>query len=439
MKFRGLLAAAVVLLVLGGVLYWSEHRKPKETASSVTPTIVKVDPSAVTSLTVKQKNAPPVTLVRKSPSDWRITAPSDVAANSDAVSGILSGLAPLTSQRVIEEKATDLSQYGLSNPLVELDITSKNNKSSRILVGDDTPTGDAVYVAVAGDPRVFTAASWVKSSLNKSFDDLRDKRLVPVDSSAVTSIELDRKNQDITFGRVQNGWQMQKPKPYRTNTYQVDDLLQQVTSAKWDSSTTEVDAAKAFAHGTPLATVKVVSSFGTDTLEVRKDQDLDYAQSSAVKGAYKIDPTIATALNEALTRSLDDYRNKELFDFGYTDPDKVEYRSGSTSMVLTHTGNDWWSNGKKMDMESVEAVVTALRDLAASKFVDSGFSNPQIEITVMPGGGKKPEQVEMQKTSDGGALAKVGDDPSIYSLDSAAINGLTTAISGLKPAAAKKK
>ena len=36
MKFRGLLIAAVVLLVLAGVLYWSEHRKTPETTATAT-------------------------------------------------------------------------------------------------------------------------------------------------------------------------------------------------------------------------------------------------------------------------------------------------------------------------------------------------------------------------------------------------------------------
>ncbi len=64
MNFRGLIIAVVVLVTLGGVLYWSEHRKPpEENAASSTPAapvILKVDPADVTELTIKQKE--PVTL-----------------------------------------------------------------------------------------------------------------------------------------------------------------------------------------------------------------------------------------------------------------------------------------------------------------------------------------------------------------------------------------
>jgi hypothetical protein len=441
MKFRGLLIAAVVLLVLAGVLYWSEHRKTPDTATpaaDASPAILKIDPATVASLTLTQKGAPPVTLVRSGSAQWQITAPNAYPADSSTVSGMLSNLAPLTSQRVVEDQSSNLAQFGLSDPSVELDITGKNNKTTHLLLGDDTPTGDAVYVAVAGDPRIFTAASYTKTSLNKSLSDLRDKRLLPIEASSVSSIDLIRKGQDIGFARVQNGWQIEKPKPYRTDNFQVDDLLQQLTSAKWDPSASAADAAKNFAQATPVATITLTGSAGNDTLEIRKDKSDYYAKSSAVAGTWKIDSTTASAIGQVLDHSLDDFRNKQLFDFGYTDPDKIEYHSAATSLVLTHTGNDWWSNGKKMDADSVSMFVTGLRDLAATKFVDSGFTNPEISITVTSNSGKKVEKVEIQKNGDA-ALAKREDDPSLYSLDVATINGLTNAIAAIKPATAARK
>jgi hypothetical protein len=388
-------------------------------------------------LTVKQKGAPPVTLVR-SGTQWQITAPSAFPADSSTVSGMLTSLAPLTSERVVEDRSSNLAQFGLSDPSVELDVTNKDNKTSRLLLGDDTPTGDAVYAGVAGDPRVFTAASSIKTSLNKSLNDLRDKRLLPVEASSVSSIDLMRKGQDIGFARVQNGWQIEKPNSYRTDTFQVDDLLQQLTSAKWDPSASIEDATKSFAHATPLATVKLTGSSGNDTLDIRKDKEDYYAKSSAVAGTYKVDSSTASAIGQVLDHGLDDFRNKQLFDFGYSDPEKIEYHSGATSLVLTRNGNDWWSNGKKMDADGVSMFVTSLRDLAATKFVDSGFTNPEIDITITSNSGKRIEKVAIQKANDT-AIAKREDDPTLYSIDAATINSLTNSIAAIKPAAPAKK
>jgi hypothetical protein len=441
MKFRGLLTAAVVLLVLAGLLFWSNRRKetaPPPTISK-SPTIVRVTPADVTSVTVKQTGAPPVTVTRQSADKWQITAPAGYPADTSAVTGILTSLNPLLADQVVEDKATNLTPFGLANPAVEVDVTSKDGKSHQVLVGDDTPAGGNVYVAMAGDPRVFTAASYIRTSLSKNLNDLRDKRLLPVDADSVTTMELNRKGQAIVFGRVHNGWQIQKPKAYRTDTFQVDDLLQQAVGAKWDPATSVEDAKKDFAKATPVATLKLTGSSGTDTLEVRKDENNSYfVKSSALSGAYKIDPAVATAVGEALNRPLDDFRNKQVFDFGFSDPDKIEYHAGSTDLVLTHSGNDWTSNGKKMDTDSVERVVTALRDLAAAKFVDRGYTKPDIEITVTSADGKKVEKTGIQKTKDGG-IAKRDDGPSLYSLDGVTLDGLTSAIAGVKPAAPAKK
>lgn len=439
MKFRGLLIAAVVLVALGGLLYWSNHHKEPPATNSKSPTVVRIVPAEVTSLTVKQQGQPPVTITRASGDQWQITAPAAYPADASAVTSILSTLSPLLAVEVVENKAADLGPFGLASPAVEVDVVTKNKETKKVLVGDDTPAGEDVYVAVAGDPRVYTAASYVKTSLNKSLLDLRDKRLLPVESSSVTTMDLTRKGQEIGFGRVQNGWQIQKPKPYRTDTFQVDDLLDQATRAKWDPATSVEDATKDFAKATPVATLQLTGSGGRETLEVRKKDNNYYAKSSAIAGVYQIDSTVAPALAEALGRGLDDFRNKQLFDFGYSDPDKIEYEAGSTHVTLTHRGNDWYSNGQKMDTDSVEQMVTALRDLAAAKFVDSGYAKPDIEVTVTSDGGKKVGKVGIETAKDGSGIAKREDGPSLYSLDSVTLEGLTSAVKGLKPASAKKK
>ena len=71
MNFRGLIVAVVVLATLGGVLYWSQHRKPPEESAarsaSTAPVILKVDPADVTELAIKQKE--PVTLTK---TGWKV-------------------------------------------------------------------------------------------------------------------------------------------------------------------------------------------------------------------------------------------------------------------------------------------------------------------------------------------------------------------------------
>jgi uncharacterized protein DUF4340 len=439
MKIRGLIVAALTFLILVGVLYWSEHRKPSDdtakAAADTPPAILKLDETSITKLELKKKDAEPVELTRAGSGSWQIAQPRPLGADQSAVSSMVSTLSSLNSQRLVEVKAPDLKPYGLDQPELEVDISEKDNKSQKLLIGDDTPVGGSVYAMLAGDPRVFTIASYNKSSIDKSLNDLRDKRLLTVNSDKISRLELVRKTQTIEFGRNKDEWQILKPIPLRADSYEVGELVRKLTDAKMGlSGSDNKGAASGFAGATPVATAKVTDQSGTQELQVRKSKETYYARSSVVDGAYKVDAD----LGKALDKSLDDFRNKKLFDFAYDEPDKIEMHSGPKAYFLTRSGEDWWSNGKKMDPESVQTLILQLRDLAAGKFPDSGFTNPEIFATVTSGSGKRIEKVEIAKSGDH-YVAKRENEPALYQIDSSAIDDLQKAADGLKPAAVPKK
>jgi Domain of unknown function (DUF4340) len=306
MNFRGLIVAVVVLAALGGVLYWSQHHKPAEESaaapSSPVPVIVKINPADVSQLTIKQKE--PVTL-KKTNGQWQITEPKSYPADQEAVAGVLSTLSGLNADRIVEEKASDRKQYGLDPAQVELDITVKDG-TRQLLLGDDTPAGGNVYAALATSPRVFTLASYQKSSLAKSLNDLRDKSLITLTADKVSRVGLLKKGEDLEFGRTKDGWQILKPSSSPADSAAVNALLSTLTNARMDLNTTD-DASAAFARATPLATAKVSGDAGVQTLELRKNKDDYLAKSSAVAGIYKVDSSVGLGLD----KKIDDFRQKK--------------------------------------------------------------------------------------------------------------------------------
>src|SRR5579871_343640 len=166
MKIRSLIVATLVLLALGSILYWSEHRKPGDEAAKASadtpPAILKLDEAAITRLELKKKDAEPIVLAKSTSGTWQITQPKLLNADQSAVSGAISTLSSLSSERLVEDKASDLKKYGLDRPAVEIDVTEKDNKTQMLLLGDETPAGGAIYAMLAGDPRVYTMASYTK-------------------------------------------------------------------------------------------------------------------------------------------------------------------------------------------------------------------------------------------------------------------------------------
>src|SRR5581483_3088604 len=382
MKLRSLILATIVLLALFGILYWSNHRKPTDEAvkpSSDAPAILKLDESSINKVEVKKPDADPIVLTKSTSGAWQITAPQTYRADQANVSSTLSSLASLNSQRVVDDKPSDLKQYGLEPSPIEIDITEKDNKSQKLLLGDTTPTGNAVYTMLAGDPRVYTIASYNKNTIAKTLNEFRDKRLLPVSADQVSRLDIIRKNQTIEFGRTKDEWQILQPKPMRADSTQVGDLVQKLTDAKMDLSASEPKSStSAFTSGTPVVTAKTTDPSGTQELEIRKNKDAYYAKSSAVDGIYKVNADLA----QALDKDADDFRNKKLFDFGFTDPTKGEMHVNSKTYSFTRNGHDWWSNGKKMEVDTLAPLLSDIRDLAADKFAESGFANPTIDIAV---------------------------------------------------------
>jgi hypothetical protein len=440
MKLRGLIVAAVVLTGLAGTLYWSNHHKPSDTteaSADVAPKILVVKEADIARFDLKKDGAEQVGGERNSPGQWRITSPTPLPADQSAVSSLLGTFSSLNSERLVEEKAGNLVPYGLDAPKLEVDLSEKGNKTQKLLLGDETPAGNGIYAKLDGDPRVFTIPKYDKTSIDKSANDLRDKRLLTLDSDKISQVDLVAKKQEIAFGRNKDEWQIVKPRPLRADGTAVDELVRALTDAKMelDASDDPKKDASLFSAAAPVATAKVTAESGTQELQVRKNKDDYYAKSSAVEGVYKV----PSALGQALDKNLDDFRNKKLFDLGSDDPSKIELRDATKSYFLTRSGEDWWSgNAKKMDAGTVQELIDKLRDLSASKFVDSGFTTTLIDLTVIANDGKRVEKVAISKAGDD-YIAKRENDPTLYQLDSKAVDDLRKSADEVKPAAAPAK
>ena len=119
-----------------------------------------------------------------------------------------------------------------------------------------------------------------------------------------------------------------------------------------------------------MATVKLTTPEGEKTLEIRKNKDEVYARSSTLDGVYKVNKDAADGFNKA----ADDFRAKKVFDFGFTDPSRIEYKDGSTSEAWEKSGEKWMSKGKEVDAVTVQNPPRNAKPIAA---LAHGFTMPK--------------------------------------------------------------
>ena len=429
MKPKGLLIAVVLLAALGGVIFWSNKKQAAagKSPADTTTKILTIPEDQIQEIRMKKLTGETLALRRDAANKWQITAPQPMGADQDAVSSIALQVASLNADKMVEDHATDLKPYGLQDPTLDVTVVRKDGKTDDLLVGDDTPNGSGAYAKLANDPRVFTIGTYVKTTLDKRPDDLRDKRLLTFDADKLTRVEVQAKGAPIEFGKNgSNEWQIVKPHPMRADSTSVDTLVNKLKDAKLDVSMTTADAAKKFAGAPKVATVTVTDAGGTQTLELHKDKDNDVlAKSSVVDGVYKTGSDIA----EAFDKSVDDFRNKKVFDFGFSDPNQLIVQGVTYAKV----GDKWMSNNKAMDNIAVQNLIDKLRDMKAIAFSDKGSGEQAMQITVISNAGKRTEKVTLLKGAK--LYAQREGEPVYYELNLDDLFGIQKAVGDIKEAA----
>jgi hypothetical protein len=430
MKAGGLFTAVGVLAVLGGLVWWS-NKHPAEDAKSKTPPapkLISVDPKQIETVRITKMGGVPIELANLA-GTWTIAKPTPMAADQDAVAMLTSSLAALNADRLIDEHPASLNEFGLTAPPLEVDLSVKGGKTTKLLIGSDTPAGTATYAKLESEPKVYTLPTYTKTSFDKTVNDFRDKRLLTFNQDKLTSVTMTAKGQTFEFGKNGQGeWQITKPKPMRADNLQVDDLIRKLKDAKMDLS-----GELKTAGGEKVGAASTRDDKGTQTLEIFKTKDNGYyARSSAVAGMYKV----AGDVGDGMGKAVDDYRNKKLFDFGFNDPSKLEING----TVYQKSGDKWNVGGVQFEAGSIQSVIDKLRDLGAMSFSTAMAGTQTLTVAVTSGDKNRNEKVIINKDGNSYKAQRDGE-PTVYVIEAKNIDDLQKAISGIKhaQAASEKK
>jgi hypothetical protein len=399
METRGLLVATATLAALGGLVWWTNKNpsKPEGISDAKREQLVTLAQSDLVEVTVARRGEAPLVLRKDAASgNWQMVVDPPLATDAQQAMDVVTNVATISSDQLVEENATDLAQYGLEPALFTLTLKDKAGKTQQLLVGDESPVGYKYYARRPNEKKVYAIAQYFKVGFDKRVADLQDKRLLVVDEAKLARVEVTRGGTVLEFGKNGQGlWQLVKPQPYRTNATVVDDLLTKVREAVYDPltlPTVKQQQAAKFASAAPVATLTLTDAAGAKTLEVRKTKEGDYlGKSATVAGVHKVE----AALGDALAKPLEEYRSKKLMDFGYDDPARIEWRKDGKTTTLEHKGEDWLLNGAKTDRATVTGFLEQLRGLSALGFVEGKYTTAALSITVTQRDGKTVEKLEV--------------------------------------------
>jgi hypothetical protein len=443
---RGLRSFVVLLVVaigLGGYLYFVESKRPADGADTKEKAFA-VDAAKIGELTVTSESGEKTT-VRKNGTEWQIVEPITAKPDSSEVSGITTNLASLDIQRVIDENPSDIAQYQLDKPRLELAFKA-DGKTHTLKIGRKTPPGSDLYARIDDQTRVVLIPSFLDTTFNRTTFDLRDKAVLTVNRDEVGSVAVTTPSGSIRLQKGGGEWKMVEPVAARADFSAVDGLVSRLTTLQMKSVAADnaSDLAK-YGLDKPAATVTIGSGSSKATLDVGKA-----AGEGAVYARDESKPLIVTidsSLLDDLKKPAADYRQKDLFDARAFNATKVDvaYKGVTTTFEkTTKKGSDGqdttaWKQvapaAKDVDRTKVEDLISAATQARAMGFADSApkgaLDPPELTVTITSDEGKRDEKVSFGRSGTQAFAAKAGE-PGVVTLDAAAINSIENALGEIK-------
>jgi len=436
----------IVLLVIAVPLGWYAYRESLKGPVDDSPKrdkLFTVEADKIDELQIKSE-AGERTMLRKKGATWEIVQPTAAPPDEAAVSGITSNLASVEIQRVIDENASDVKEYGLVEPRIEVAFKS-GGQERRLQIGQKTPSGSDVYAKLADQKKVVLIPSHLEATFNRGTFDLRDKSVLKLDREKVDSLEVTAGGRTTRFQKQGAEWQLTQPVAGRAEFSAVDGLLSRVSGVQMKAvEPPDAPDPKKYGLDQPAATVRIGSgsSQATLVLGAKADNGDVYARDLARPLVF----TLEAPLLDELKKDPSEYRQKDLFDARSFNTTRLEIvRNGQTvafekAKVKDKDGKEeekWRQVSpaqRDVDAAKVEALITAVTGARATGFVDStaktGLDKPELTVALKYDQ-NKDERVTFARAGGSAYAARAGS-PGAATVDAAAIDGIVKALEEIK-------
>jgi hypothetical protein len=439
---RSTLALVVMLAGLGAYVYFvtwkktdndAEAKKQKVFGSIQTGTIEEIRLKSVSGET---------TTLKKQNGVWQVTDPIMARADDVRVNTLTGQLNTAEIVRVVDESPTDLKDYGLAMPRIEVAFKGANDKDyHKLAIGDKSPTGVDLFAKRDDDKRVFLVPSYEESAFNLATFDLRDKTLLKFDHDKVDDVELTADGKTLEIGKDGNDWKLKKPLQAKADGGAVEGLLGRLQSAQMKSfvaADPKPADLKKYGLEKPTVTVNVNSGSSKATLLIggKTSDKAFYARDVSQAAVVTVDSPII----DELRKGADEYRRKDLFEFRPYNANHIEItRNGETVVFDLTKGQADTPLGKwkraspnpgDVDKDKFDDFLSKLSNMRAIAFPDlkapTGLNQPVMTV-LLKFSDTKEDRVSFGKVENN-LYASLSGEPGAAQASAADFTGMTKAL-----------
>ena len=420
--FRSTFILLVVFVGLLGYVYFYGSKKPVDKeAGEPKQKVFTVEADKIEELQVKPAKGDR-SVLKKINGAWTMVEPAQTKADESEVTSIATNLASLERQRVIDDNPTDVSQYGLATPRVEVAFRKSGDKDlTRLFLGEKTPTGGDLYAKLPTEKRVFLVSSFLDGTFNRTPFDLRDKKILVFDREKTTGVEVVSKDGPVSLALANARWQLTTPIAALADASTVDGAIGRIQTAQMKSfvaaDVPEKDLVK-YGLDKPDVTVTVMSGSARASLAIGKAADGGnlYARDLSRPMVFTVEAALATDLK----KKADDYRPRDLFEFKPFSATRIDITRGAATVAFEKAkGKDgtekWRQVGqiKDLDQAKLDALLSSLSSITVDKYVDAktktGLGTPVAVVVAKSDDGKREERVTFGKVGNDVFAARSGD------------------------------
>jgi hypothetical protein len=441
---RGLkstLALIVVLAGLGAYIYFVTSKTPEggggdAGAKKQEKVFAALQADKIEELKVSTA-AGDATTLKKEGGAWKITQPMEAQASESEVSGLTSALGQIEIVRVIDENPSNLNDYGLSNPRIQIDFKAAGDKEyRRLLVGEKSPTGADLFAKRNDEKKVFLIPATQETSLNRTTFDLRDKSLLKFEREKVDALDITAGGKTLAIAKDGGDWKISKPVQTKADFGSVEGLVGRLQSVQMKSIVAD------------SATPADLKKYGLDKPEATVNLGLGSARATLVFGGKAADNTVyardaskpavvtvESALLDDMKKGADDYRRKDVFEFRPFNATHIEItRNGQTLTFERAKGQgenapDKWKRvsptAGDLDKDKSDSLLSKLSNIRAASFVDAtvktGLDKPAMTVLVKFDEGKKEERATFGQVGTDVFVSRPGE-PGAAKIDAADFN-----------------
>ncbi len=421
MRYWSTLLMAIVLAGLGLYLYIVEFpaKETEKRQATAQKQVLLLDQASINGLSFKTDRGDLV-FERTQDKGWMLTAPLRTEADQREVQNLLRALVTGSVRRIVEEKPTTLSPFGLDKPVTTVTVTSPGGQET-LSIGDSGPLSSTLYVLRESDHALLLTDLAAKDFVNKSLMTFRRKDILRMTQSEIERIRLTYPTTEIVLYHLdekpKGKWKIRYPIEADADLNEVRMLLFRLENLKALGIVDPGPERDALARtlATPKVRITLHAADGDQTVKLYQS-DPSSGEAIAETGPegplYRINPT---AIKD-LTKELFSFQDKRLLGIDYTDIAMLSVTTRAEHFVLINQNSEWVLEDRpteKLNQQVTDLFVSRVANVPAEERVVKqagplapyGLVSPSAEFVATGRDGKLAGKLAVGNAANGLAYA----------------------------------